>query len=168
MSNSVFFKGNKLKLSGKFPQPGKEINEFNLIDTDLSVKFIGDFPQGKKIIYIFPSIDTPVCATSIKKLEMIASVQKEIAILCISADLPFAQARFIKEEKISKLKFLSSYQSSKFGVDNGVLISEGPLKGLLTRSIILLDSENNVLHSQLVTDITEEPDYDSLIDKLES
>ena len=118
--------------------------------------------QGKKILNIFPSIDTPVCATSVRTFHERAGSMKGVTVINISADLPFAQKRFCGAEGIENATCASTFRSS-FGKDYGVEITDGPLKGLLARAIVVLDATNKVVHSELVPEIAQEPNYDAAL-----
>ncbi|CDG96228.1 thiol peroxidase (fragment) [Xenorhabdus bovienii str. puntauvense] len=115
------------------------------------------------MLNIFPSIDTGVCATSVRKFNQLASELDNTVVLCVSADLPFAQSRFCGSEGLSNVVTLSTLRGWKFQEDYGVAISEGPLAGLTARAVVVLDENNQVIYSQLVDEITNEPDYDSAL-----
>ena len=111
------------------------------------------------MLNIFPSVDTPTCATSVRKFNAQANDVENTVVLCISTDLPFAQARFCGSEGLENVKNLSDFRDSDFAVDYGVAIADGPLKGLTARAVVVLDENDNVLHSELVKEIAEEPNY---------
>lgn len=158
--HNVTLKGQKITLAHGFPKPGDTIEEFELVDHELHDKTLSSFSNKKKLIATVPSLDTPVCSLETKKLQEFAKAHSECHIIVISADLPFAQKRFCFEHHISNLTVLSSMRNHSFGKHYGVLIESGPLKGLLARSIIIADENNHVVYSELVSEITEEPNYE--------
>ena len=117
----------------------------------------------RKVLNIFPSIDTGVCATSVRKFNQQAANLKNAVVLCISADLPFAQARFCGAEGIEKVETLSTFRHKEVHENLGVNITTGPIAGLTARSVIVLDENNNVLHSELVSEIKDEPNYEAAL-----
>lgn len=156
----VTFQGAPVKVFGKFPQPGSKAPAFSLCAADLNDLSLEDF-QGKTLVLnIFPSIDTPVCATSVRKFnEKVASLNNT-AVLCISADLPFATGRFCAAEGIENVKTGSFFRSPEFTEHYGVQIAEGALRGLAARAVIIINAQGNVAYSELVPEIAEEPNYD--------
>jgi len=162
---SITLKGNVINTLGDLPAVGSKSAEFSLIRNDLSEVTLGDFSGKKKILNIFPSVDTPVCATSTKKFNEEVSKVDNIVVLCISADLPFAQKRFCGAEGIDKVETLSAFRSS-FGKDYQVEIIDGPLKGLLSRAILVLDENNKVLYTEQVPEIAQEPNYEKALASL--
>lgn len=122
-----------------------------------------NFAGKKKILNIFPSVDTGVCATSVRKFNEKAAALSDIVVLCISRDLPFAQKRFCGAEGISNVTMLSDYKNGSFGKSYGVEITDGKFEGLHARAIVVLDENNQVLHSELVSEIAQEPNYDAAI-----
>ena len=163
----VYLKGEKTDLYGNSPVVGDVISDFTLIDTTLQEVKLSDFSDKKKILSIFPSVDTPVCHKSVIKFghESIKFISN-VKMINISADLPFAQKRFAEQNDISNL-MLSTYRNPNFGKDIGLEISSGPLKGLLTRCVVVLDENNKVLYCELVEDISHEPNYDNVLSVLE-
>ena len=157
---TITLKGNPIPTSGDLPKPGDAAPDFSLLRSDLSRATLGSF-SGKKILNIFPSIDTPVCATSVRKFNKHAS-EKGVTVLNISEDLPFAQKRFCVAEGIDKCESLSAFCSS-FGKDYGLEIGAGPLAGLTARAVVVLDSDNKVLHAELVPEIAQEPNYEAAL-----
>jgi len=156
-------KGNPVKLAGDLPAVGSTAPDFRLVAGDLSDKTLADYAGKKKLLNIVPSLDTEVCATSTKKFNQAMAGKQDAVVLVISADLPFAADRFCKAEGIDKVVNLSIMRSRKFGKDYGVLMDDGPLAGITARAVVVLDKDNKVLHTQLVPEITEEPDYDSAL-----
>lgn len=163
MSQTVHFQGNPVSVSGQLPQPGQLASPFTLVAKDLSDVSLSQYAGKRKVLNIFPSIDTGVCAASVRKFNQLASELDNTVVLCISADLPFAQSRFCGSDGLSNVTTLSTLRGSDFKQDYGVAISEGPLEGLAARAVVVLDASDNVLYSQLVNEITTEPDYDAAI-----
>ena len=157
--SQVTFKNSPVRIDGNFPRPGDTAPGFSLVGASLEEVSLASLDGQRKIISIFPSIDTPTCATSVRKFNEKASELKNTRILCISADLPFAQARFCGAEGLERVVMLSTMRDPDFFQAYGVDIAEGPLAGLGARAVIVLDEDNEVLYSELVAEITEEPDY---------
>ena len=160
----ITLKGNPIHTSGDLPAAGSAAPDFQLVDGNLATKGLGDF-SGTKILNIFPSVDTPVCATSIRKFNEQAASKDGVSVLCISADLPFAQQRFCGAEGIEGVVSLSNFRDSDFGNDYGVTITDGPLAGLLARAVVVVDENGTITHSELVPEIAQEPDYAAALDK---
>lgn len=156
---SVTLKGNPITLNGQFPQIGATAAAFRLVAADLSEQGLDNFVGQRKVLNIFPSIDTPTCATSVRKFNEQAAALANTVVLCISADLPFAQKRFCAAEGLDKVLTLSTFRNQDFAAQYGVAIASGPLSGLTSRAVIVLDADNRVLHAELVGEIVEEPDY---------
>lgn len=160
--STVTLKGNPVNVAGEFLQAGQNAPAFTLVGADLSEKSLADFTGKRKILNIFPSVDTGVCAQSVRKFNEKAAGLANTVVLCISADLPFAQSRFCGAEGIENVAMLSSFRSN-FARDYGVALSDGPLAGLNARSVLVLDENNQVVYSQLVAEITEEPEYEAAL-----
>ncbi len=160
--STVTLKGNPVNVAGEFLQAGQSAPAFTLVGADLSEKSLADFTGKRKILNIFPSVDTGVCAQSVRKFNEKAAGLANTVVLCISADLPFAQSRFCGAEGIENVAMLSSFRSN-FARDYGVALSDGPLAGLNARSVLVLDENNQVVYSQLVAEITEEPEYEAAL-----
>jgi thiol peroxidase len=160
---TITLKGNPVETVGTLPKVGDAAPDFSLLKQDLSRVSLKDFP-GKKVLNIFPSIDTAVCATSVRKFNEIVS-KKGIQVLCVSEDLPFALKRFCGAENLDKVVALSAFRSS-FGKDYGVEMKSGPLTGLASRSVVVLDENNKVLYTEQVPEIGQEPNYDAALAKL--
>lgn len=156
---SVTFKGNPVPLGGNVPAVGSQAPAFQLVAGDLSDRGLADFAGKRKVLNVFPSIDTPVCAASVRRFNQDAAGLSNTAVLCISADLPFAQGRFCGAEGIKDVTMLSTLRGSRFLRDYGVAIDAGPLSGLAARAVFVLDEHDKVLHAQLVPEIGQEPDY---------
>lgn len=163
---NVNFKGNPVQTSGKLPVIGSAAPDFHLVKSDLSEADLTAFKGKKKILNIFISLDTPVCAISVENFNKQIQAIPNTAVINISKDLPFAQKRFCETKKIGA-ETLSAFRSS-FGKDYGVEIVEGPLKGLLARAVIVLDESNKVLYTELVSEITNEPNYKAALEALKS
>ena len=159
MSNTVTLQGNPVSVAGAFPAVGQQAKPFSLVGKDLADVTLASFAGQRKILNIFPSVDTSVCAASVRKFNTEASVLTNTVVLCISADLPFAQARFCGAEGLDKVVTLSTLRSGDFMQEYGVAFSSGPLVGLTARAIVVLDEQDKVLHSELVAEVTEEPNY---------
>jgi len=161
----ITLKGNPIHTSGNLPAVGSKAPDFQLVGDDLSTKGLSDF-SGKKILNIFPSVDTPVCATSVRKFNEQAAGKGGVSVLCISADLPFAQKRFCAAEGIEGVVNLSSFRDAGFGKEYGVTMTDGPLAGLLARAVVVVDENGTVTHSEMVPEIAQEPDYASALAKI--
>jgi thiol peroxidase len=155
---TVTLQGNPFNTIGDLPKVGTKAPNFTLVETDLSETTLGDYVGSKLILNIFPSVDTGVCATSIRTFNQKASDLDNTKVLCVSADLPFAAARFCGAEGIKNVATGSSFRGS-FGTDYGVSFSDGPLAGLLSRSVVVIDEEGMVIHTEQVAESTDEPDY---------
>ncbi|TVU59211.1 thiol peroxidase [Vibrio atlanticus] len=163
---SVKFQGNKVTLSGNLPIEGQKMPRFTLCGSDFEPLNSESF-EGKNIILnIFPSIDTPVCALSVRRFNERASKLDDVEILCISADLPFAANRFCLDKSITHVKTASFFRSNSFTEDFGVKIQDGLLSGLSTRAILVSNKKGFVIHSELVSEITSEPNYDAALEVL--
>ena len=159
MSNTVTLGGNPIEVSGNFPAKGDQASAFSLVGKDLADVTLASLAGKRKILNIFPSIDTPTCATSVRKFNQTANDAANTAVLCISADLPFAQARFCGAEGLANVQTLSTMRGRDFLEAYGVAIKTGPLTGVSARAVVVLDENDRVLHSELVGEIANEPDY---------
>ena len=157
---TITLKGQEIHTSGELPPVGSQAPDFVLVDKDLNDRTLADFRGKKKLLNIVPSLDTPVCATSTRKFNDHAQGRDDVVMLVISADLPFAQARFCGAEGVDKVVPLSMMRSRKFAKDYGVLITDGPLAGITARAVVVLDENDRVVHTELVPEIAQEPDYD--------
>ncbi len=157
---SVTLKGNPVSIGGNLPTAGQTAPDFQLADAKRNLVGLDAFAGKRKILNIFPSIDTPTCATSVRTFNKKASEASNTVVLCISADLPFAQSRFCGAEGIENVATLSTFRdTAKFAKDYGVQIVDSSLAGLTARAVVVLDEHNKVLHSELVGEIADEPDY---------
>ena len=152
------FKGSPVQTNGNLPQKGEKAPDFKLVKGDLSEVSLADFAGSKLILNIFPSIDTGVCAISVRKFNKIAS-EKGVKVLCVSKDLPFASSRFCGAEGLNDVITASDFRYNSFATDYGVLLTDGPLQGLCARAVVALDENGVVVYSELVSEITTEPDY---------
>ena len=159
----VTFLGTAIEVKGSFPKAGERVANFSLVAKDLADTELAAFAGKRKVLNIFPSVDTDVCATSVRHFNQSASTLDNTVVLCISADLPFAQARFCGAEGLDNVVTLSTMRGWAFKQDYGVDIASGPLAGLCARAVIVLDENNTVLYSQRVAEITTEPDYEAAI-----
>lgn len=153
--------GNPVQLSGELPAVGSSAPDFSLTAGDLSDVSLATYAGKKKLLNIVPSLDTGVCAASTKKFNDMMAGRADAVALVISADLPFASGRFCGAEGITNVINLSMMRSRNFAKDYGVLINDGPLAGITARAVVVLDANNQVVYTQLVPEITQEPDYDA-------
>lgn len=161
--SEITLKGNPIHTIGSLPENGSKAKPFRLVKADLSDAKLEDFNGKVKILNIVPSLDTSVCAVSAKKFEREVKDLAGIVVLTVSKDLPFAQGRFCKAEGIENVIALSDMRGSSFGKDYGVTIIDGPLEGVFSRAVIVLDRENKVAYSEQVPEIGREPDYDKAL-----
>jgi thiol peroxidase len=159
MTSTVTLGDNPFQVNGDFPQKGQTAAAFSLVGKDLADVTLASFAGKRKILNIFPSIDTPTCATSVRKFNQTANDLSNTVVLCISADLPFAQGRFCGAEGLANVITLSTMRGSEFLNAYGVALATGPLAGVAARAVVVLDENNQVVHSELVAEIKNEPDY---------
>ena len=159
----TYLKGNKVTTNGDLPAVGSQAPDFKLVNTELGDMTLADFKGKKKLLNIVPSLDTPVCQTSTKKFNDTAAAHENAVMLIISADLPFAMGRFCGTEGLDNVVSLSMMRSKKFAKDYGVLIQDGPLAGVTARAIVVIDENDQVVYTQLVGEIADEPDYDAAL-----
>jgi thiol peroxidase len=157
----ITLQGNPVQTVGNLPAVGMEAPSFKLVKTDLSEASMKDFAGKKIILNIFPSLDTSVCAASVRRFNKEAGESPDTVVLCISADLPFAHQRFCETEGLNDVIPLSVFRSPEFGRDYGVTITSGPLVGLMSRAILIIDKSGEVAYTEQVPEITQEPDYDA-------
>ena len=160
---TVTLKGNPVHIQGDLPKIGTRTPDFRLVDSGLGDKTLGDFKGKKKLLNIVPSLDTPTCALSTKKFNDFAKTRSDTVILIISADLPFAQKRFCGNENLENVIPLSLMRGQNFGKEYGVLIQDGPLAGITTRAVVVLDENDKVVHTELVPEIADEPNYEKAL-----
>ncbi len=154
-------KGNPVHTVGELPSVGSDAPAYTLTGTDLGDVSSTDL-QGRTVLNIFPSIDTGVCAASVRKFNELAAGLENTTVVCVSKDLPFAQGRFCGAEGIENVVVGSDFRGD-FGEKFGVTLSDGPMRGLLARSVVVVDGDGKVVYTQLVPEITQEPDYDAAV-----
>ncbi|RLJ33025.1 thiol peroxidase, atypical 2-Cys peroxiredoxin [Chryseobacterium sp. 7] len=162
MSTTITLKGNEVHTIGTLPSVGTTVKDFALVDSGLAVKTLETFAGKKKVFNIFPSIDTPTCAASSRKFNEEASKLDNTVVINVSKDLPFALGRFCAAEGLNNVETLSDFRSS-FGDDYEVTITDSPLKGLLSRAVIVTDENNQVVYTEQVPEIANEPNYDAAL-----
>ncbi len=156
---TITLKGNEIHTNGNLPVVGQKAPNFELVNTDLSVSQLSDYKGSKVILNIFPSVDTGICAASVRAFNKEASNLSNTKVVCISRDLPFAQARFCGAEGLDDVINSSDFRDGKFGKDYGVEIIDGSMKGLHARAVVVLDEEGVVTYTEQVPEIVQEPDY---------
>lgn len=159
----ITFKGTAVNTQGDLPGVGSSAPDFKLTAGDLSEKSLSDFKGKKIVLNIFPSIDTGTCAASVRKFNEKASGLENTIVLCISRDLPFAQGRFCAAENLDNVITLSEYKDNNFSDAYQVKFTDGPLTGLLSRSVVVIDEAGKVSYTEQVAETTEEPDYDKAL-----
>ncbi len=159
----ITFKGNPIHTAGSLPKVGTAAPDFKVIKTDLSSMSLAEFKGKKVILNIFPSLDTPVCATSVRRFNAQADKISNTVVLCISRDLPFAQKRFCGAEGLNNVITGSEYQNNSFSDAYKVLITDGPLAGLFSRAVVVIDEAGKVVYTEQVPEIAQEPDYDKAL-----
>lgn len=162
----IKLRGTPVNTNGNFPAVGSAAPDFSLVDADLNNVSLANYAGKTKVLSIVPSLDTPVCATSSKVFNERITGRGDTVVLIVSADLPFAQKRFCNDSKLSNIVPLSMMRSRNFAKDYGVLLTDGPLAGITARAVVVIDKNNKVVHSQLVPDISQEPDYDAALKTL--
>ena len=160
---TITLQGNEIHTNGDLPAVGTQAPDFTLTTKELADVSLVDYAGKKKLISIVPSLDTPVCQLSTKKFNDHAKNHADTVILIVAADLPFAMSRFCGDEGLENVVTLSMMRDRNFAKDYGVLIDDGPLKGITARALITLDENNNVLSSELVGEIADEPDYEAAL-----
>jgi thiol peroxidase len=162
----ITLKGNPINTGGELPAVGSMAKDFKFVAKDLSEKTLGDFKGKKLVLNIIPSLDTGTCAASVRTFNSKAAGLDDTLVLCISRDLPFAQARFCGAEGIENVVMLSDFNTGQFAKDYGLNIIDGPMKGLNSRCIIIIDKEGKVVYTQQVPEVSEEPNYEEAFEKL--
>jgi thiol peroxidase len=160
---TITLKGNPISTSGNLPEVGSKAPDFKLVGEDLQDVSLGNFKGKKKILNIVPSLDTSVCATSARKFNERAKEIPNCAVIIVSADLPFASERFRSNEGLAEIVTLSMMRSREFARDYGVLITSGPLAGICARAVVVLDENDKVVHTELVSEIAREPNYEKVL-----
>ncbi|RVU33394.1 thiol peroxidase [Rheinheimera riviphila] len=159
---TVTLKGNPITTLADLPAVGSKAPDFTLTGAGLADVKLADFAGKRLVLNIFPSVDTPTCATSVRKFNQVLSSLNNTAVLNISADLPFAQARFCGAEGLENVLNGSSFRST-FGKDYGVVFATGPLTGLLSRAVVVLDEQGKVLYTEQVAETADEPSYEAAV-----
>lgn len=162
----IMLKGNPIHTIGELPETGTQAPDFKLTKTDLSDVSLSDFKGKRVILNVFPSLDTAVCATSVRRFNQEAARLQNAEVLCASDDLPFAHNRFCETEGIEGVTSVSELRNRDFGSDYGLRIVDGPLAGLLSRAVIVIDESGKIIYTEQVPEIAQEPDYQSAIDVL--
>jgi thiol peroxidase len=163
---SITLGGNAINTNGELPLLGTTAPNFKLVKNDLSVVSLSDFKGSKLVLNIFPSIDTGTCATSVRTFNAKASALENTKVLCISRDLPFAQKRFCGSEGLESVVNLSDFNTGSFGKDYGLEIVDGPLSGLHSRVVIVLDESGTVKYTEQISEIADEPNYEAALNSL--
>ena len=160
---NILLGGNPVHTTGELPQTGTTAPDFTLVKGDLSTVSLSDFKGSKLILNIFPSVDTGTCAASVRKFNEKASSLENTKVLCISRDLPFAQNRFCGAEGLSNVITLSDFKDGSFGNSYGLNLVDGPLAGLNSRAVVVINEEGNITYTEQVADIKDEPNYDNAL-----
>ncbi len=162
----ITLKGNPINTNGSLPRKGCKAKNFVLVTNKLERVSLENYKGSRLVLNIFPSLDTPTCAMSVRQFNKLASEMKNTKVLCISRDLPFAQARFCGAEGLNNVITLSDFATGAFGYDYGLEIIDGPLANLHARAVIVLDEDHKVIYTELVPEIAQEPDYKKAIEAL--
>ena len=161
----ITLKGDKIKTIGHLPEIGLTVKDFALVNDKLEVKVLSDYDGKKKIFNIFPSIDTGICAASARKFNEKAGDLENTVVINVSKDLPFALGRFCAAEGLDHVESLSDFRGT-FGDDYGVTLLDSPMKGLLSRAVIVTDEHGKVIYTEQVPEIVQEPNYDQALNAL--
>lgn len=164
--SKITFKGNTVNVEGNLPAVGSVAPNFTLVKNDLSEVSLADLKGSYIVLNIFPSIDTGVCATSVRTFNKEAANIKNATVLAVSADLPFASGRFCGAEGIDRVHPASVFRNPEFAANYGILMGDGPLKGLLARSVVIINPEGNISYTELVPEVTQEPNYKAAINSI--
>ena len=159
----ITLRGNPINTSGSLPEKGSKAPAFSLVKSDLSTLTLDELAGKKVILNISPSLDTGICATAVRKFNVLAAGSENTVVLAITKDLPFAHGRFCSTEGINNVVALSGFRDTAFGKAYGVDILDGPMAGLYARSIVVIDEEGKVVYTELVPEIVQEPDYDGAL-----
>jgi len=162
----ITLKGKPFETVGELPRVGQQAPEFELVNSDLATVKLSDFRGKKVVLSLFPSVDTPVCATGVRSFNQEAASVENSVVLCISCDLPFAHKRFCAAEEIENVVTLSAFRNPEFGRSYGITIKDGPLAGLFSRAVVVVGEDGNILHTEQVVEIADEPDYKKAIEAL--
>ncbi|WP_176091372.1 thiol peroxidase [Burkholderia ambifaria] len=165
-ATTVALNGQPVKVAGSMPQVGQTAPDFQLVNAEMQDVSLAHFQSQYKIINIFPSVDTPVCGTALRKFNEMASKLNNTVVISVSADVPFAQRRFCAAENLSNVVTLSNFRSPDFGKAYGITMTDGPLRGLNARAVVVLDPQNRVIYSERMGEVTKEPDYSAILSLL--
>ncbi|MFO7617505.1 MAG: thiol peroxidase [Bacteroidales bacterium] len=163
---TITIKGNPVHTLGGLPPVGSQLKDFTLVSNNFSRVNLKEFSGNRLVLNIFPSLDTGTCAASVRAFNKMAAGLENTKVLCISRDLPFAQARFCGAEGIENAITLSDYETGAFGRDYNLMMTDGPLAFLLSRSVIVADADGRIIYTQQVTEVSEEPNYDKVTESL--
>lgn len=163
---TVTLGGNPVHTSGTLPEKGSKTPDFKLTTTDLASKSLSDYAGQNLVLNVFPSVDTGTCATSIREFNKAASTLENTKVLCISKDLPFAMARFCGAEGLDNVESLSDFRDGNFGKSYGLDFTDGAFQSLLSRCVIVVDSEGKVIYTEQVPEIADEPNYEAALNAL--
>ncbi len=161
----ITFRGTPVTTSGELPAVGSDAPTFELVGSDLAAVSSADYAGRRVVLNIFPSIDTGVCAASVRRFNELAAGMDNTTVVGVSKDLPFAHGRFCEAEGIENLVTGSAFRSD-FGEQFGVTMNDGPLAGLLARSVVVVDEDGKVVYTEMVPEIGQEPDYDAALEAL--
>ena len=161
--STITLHGDAVQTVDNLPELGSDAPRFTLVKADLSEVSLKDFAGRRLVLNIFPSVDTATCAMSVRTFNASASKLDNTAVLCVSADLPFALGRFCGAEGIQNVAVASVFRAPGFGQDYGVVMSTGPLRGLLSRAVVVIDGNGKVIYTEQVKELTHEPDYDAAL-----
>jgi thioredoxin-dependent peroxiredoxin len=162
----ITLKGNPIHTNGELPEVGSTALDFALVDKELATVSLKKFKGKQVVLNIFPSLDTPVCSMSVRKFNQLAEQMENTVVLCISKDLPFAQARFCGAEGLEQVITLSEFRNDDFSTKYGVKIIDGPMQGLMARAVVILNEKLEVIYTELVPEIAQEPNYDKALEQL--
>ncbi|TWI66893.1 thiol peroxidase (atypical 2-Cys peroxiredoxin) [Desulfobotulus alkaliphilus] len=165
---TVTLQGSPFQTSGNLPATGSKAPDFTLTSADLGETGLENFSGKKRVLNIFPSIDTGVCAASVRRFNAEAGKRPEAVVLCISADLPFAHSRFCGSEGLKDVHSASTFRNPEFGEAYGVTLTEGPLRGLLARAVVIIDKDGRVAYTELVPEIGQDPNFDAALEALDA
>lgn len=163
---TITLQGNQLNTVGELPKVGEKAPNFKLVAADLSEKMLENYKGKRLVLNIFPSLDTGTCAASVRRFNAEAAQMDNTKVLCISKDLPFAQARFCGAEGLENVETLSDFRYNTFCKDYGVGMIDGPLAALMSRAVVVLDEQGKVLYNEQVAEIVDEPNYEKAINSL--
>lgn len=159
----ITLKGNPINTIGELPSVGSKAPEFKLVKTELSDISLSDYKGKRVVLNIFPSLDTGVCAASVRRFNKEVQDMKNTVVVCASMDLPFAHSRFCVAEGLENVVSASGFRNPEFAKNYGVAIVDGPMKGLMSRAVVVIDEEGKVIYNEQVPEIVQEPDYEKAL-----